>query len=134
MRRYDTLMNPEIEGLLDTTESKFGLVVLGARRARQITSYYGQLGEGLGASVPPQITSTFRKPLSMALEEVSVGKIVPIELPDEPEIEEVVEAEAEVLIDEESGEISPERLLPAKSKTYKLVSCHSSFGISPSRP
>ena len=44
----------------------------------------------------------------MALEEVSVGKIVPIELPDEPEIEEVVEAEAEVLIDEESGEISPE--------------------------
>ena len=33
MRRYDTLMNPEIEGLLDTTESKFGLVVLGARRA-----------------------------------------------------------------------------------------------------
>ena len=114
MRRYDTLINPEIEGLLDTTESKFGLVVLGARRARQITSYYGQLGEGLGASVPPQITSTFRKPLSMALEEVSVGKIVPIELPDEPEIEEVVEAEAEaeaeaeVLMGEESGETSSE--------------------------
>jgi len=101
-------MNPEIEGLLDTTESKFGLVVLGARRARQITSYYGQLGEGLGASVPPQITSTYRKPLSMALEEVSVGKIVPIELPDEPEIEEAVETEVEVLMDEESGEVSPE--------------------------
>jgi DNA-directed RNA polymerase subunit omega len=66
----------------------------------------------LGASVPPQITSTFRKPLSMALEEVSVGKIVPIELPDEPEIEEVVEAEAEaeaeVLMGEESGETSSE--------------------------
>jgi len=114
MRRYDTLMNPDIEGLLDTTESKFGLVVLGARRARQITSYFGQLGEGLGASVPPQITSTSRKPLSIAFEEVSVEKIVPIELPDEPEIEDVVEAEAEaeaeaeVLVDEESGEISPE--------------------------
>ena len=106
MRRYDTLMNPEIEGLLDTTESKFGLVVLGARRARQITSYFGQLG----ASVPPQITSTSRKPLSIAFEEVSVEKIVPIELPDEPEIEEVIEAEveAEVLTDEESGDISPD--------------------------
>jgi|TARA_X000000368_G_scaffold300745_1_gene239610 DNA-directed RNA polymerase, omega subunit len=105
-------MNPEIEGLLDTTESKFGLVVLGARRARQITSYFGQLGEGLGASVPPQITSTSRKPLSIAFEEVSVEKIVPIELPDEPEIEEVIEAEAEaeaeLLMDEESGDISPD--------------------------
>ena len=110
MRRYDTLMNPDIEGLLDTTESKFGLVVLGARRARQITAYFGQLGEGLGASVPPQITSTSRKPLSIAFEEVSVEKIVPIELPDEPEIEEVIEAEveAEVLTDEESGDISPD--------------------------
>ncbi|MBT69451.1 MAG: DNA-directed RNA polymerase subunit omega [Acidimicrobiaceae bacterium] len=106
------MMNPEIEGLLDTTESKFGLVVLGARRARQITSYFGQLGEGLGASVPPQITSTSRKPLSIAFEEVSVEKIVPIELPDEPEIEEVAEAgagaEAEVLMGEESGETSSE--------------------------
>ena len=105
-------MNPEIEGLLDTTESKFGLVVLGARRARQITSYFGQLGEGLGASVLPQITSTSRKPLSIAFEEVSVEKIVPIELPDEPEIEEVIEAEAEaeaeLLMDEESGDISPD--------------------------
>jgi DNA-directed RNA polymerase subunit omega len=101
-------MNPAIEGLLDTTDSKFGLVVLGARRARQITSYYGQLGEGLGASVPPQITTTSRKPLSIAFEEVAAEKIVPIEIPDEPEIEEVVEDEAEVLMDEESGEISPE--------------------------
>ena len=108
MRRYDTLMNPEIEGLLDTTDSKFALVVLGARRARQITSYFGQLGEGLGASVPPQITSTSSKPLSIAFEEVSVEKIVPIELPDEPEVEEVLMAEEEVTASEESGEDSPE--------------------------
>jgi hypothetical protein len=48
--------------------------------------------------------------LSIAFEEVSVEKIVPIELPDEPEIEEVIEAEveAEVLTDEESGDISPD--------------------------
>ena len=85
-----------------------------ASTSASITSYFGQLGEGLGASVPPQITSTSRKPLSIAFEEVSVEKIVPIELPDEPEIEEVIEAEAEVeaeaelLMDEESGDISPD--------------------------
>ena len=85
MRDYETLVNPEIEGLLDKTDSKFRLVILVARRARQITSYFGQLGEGLGASVPPQVTSASRKPLSIALEEVAVEKIVPVELPDEPE-------------------------------------------------
>jgi len=43
------------------------------------------LGEGLGASVPPQVTSTSRKPLTIALEEVAVDKIVLVELPEEPE-------------------------------------------------
>ncbi len=85
MRNYETLVNPEIEGLLEKTDSKFRLVILAARRARQITSYFGQLGEGLGASIPPQVTSTSRKPLSIALEEVAVDKIVPVELPDQPE-------------------------------------------------
>ena len=93
MRNYETLVNPEIEGLLDKTDSKFRLVILAARRARQITSYFGQLGEGLGASVPPQVTSTSRKPLSIALEEVAVDKIVPVELPDQPEESEDVDGE-----------------------------------------
>ncbi|SVB38807.1 uncharacterized protein METZ01_LOCUS191661, partial [marine metagenome] len=85
VRNYETLVNPEIEGLLGKTDSKFRLVILASRRARQITSYFGQLGEGLGASVPPQVTSTSRKPLSIALEEVAVDKIVPVELPEESE-------------------------------------------------
>ena len=93
MRNYETLVNPEIEGLLDKTDSKFRLVILAARRARQITSYFGQLGEGLGASIPPQVTSTSRKPLSIALEEVAVDKIVPVELPEESEESEEVEGE-----------------------------------------
>ena len=93
MRNYETLVNPEIEGLLDKTDSKFRLLILAARRARQITSYFGQLGEGLGASVPPQVTSTSRKPLSIALEEVAVDKIVPVELPDQPEESEDVDGE-----------------------------------------
>ena len=57
-------------------DSKFTLVTLAAMRAREINDYYNQLGEGLGRIVPPQVTSVSRKPLSIALEEVSVGKIV----------------------------------------------------------
>ena len=93
MRTYETLVNPEIEGLLDKTDSKFRLVILGARRARQITAYFGQLGEGLGSSVPPQVTSRSRKPLSIALEEVAAEKIVAVELPDEPEESEELDEE-----------------------------------------
>ena len=74
--QHDTMMNPPIEDLLDRVDSKFRLVTLGARRARQINSYFGQLGEGLGAIVPPQVTSVARKPLSIAFEEIAADKIV----------------------------------------------------------
>jgi len=77
------MMNPAIETLLDAADSKFRLVTLGAKRARQINSYFGQLGEGLGAIIPPQVTSVARKPLSIAFEEVAAGKIVPTEAPPE---------------------------------------------------
>ena len=87
----DTMMNPRIEELLSRTHSKFGLVTLASRRARQINSYFGQLGEGLGASIPPQGTSVARKPLSIAFEEIAADKIVPIE---EEEVAEPAEAEA----------------------------------------
>ena len=70
-----TMMDPPIENLLDKVDSKFTLVTLAAKRGRQINSYFNQLGEGLGAIVPPQVTSVSRKPLSIALEEISVGKI-----------------------------------------------------------
>ena len=74
--RQDTMMNPSIEELLDRAGSKFSLVTLSAKRARQINAYFGQLGEGLGAIVPPQVTSVARKPLSIAFEEIASDKIV----------------------------------------------------------
>ena len=46
--QHDTMMNPPIEELLDRADSKFRLVTLGAKRARQINSYFGQLGDGPG--------------------------------------------------------------------------------------
>ena len=76
MAQRATMMHPPIEDLIDKVDSKFTLVSLAAKRARQINSYFNQLGEGLGAIVPPQVPSVSRKPLSIALEEVAAGKIV----------------------------------------------------------
>ena len=75
------MINPPIEELLGRVDSKFSLVTLAARRARQVNSYFNQLGEGLGSLVPPQVASTARKPLSIAFEEIAADKIVamPIE-------------------------------------------------------
>jgi DNA-directed RNA polymerase subunit omega len=67
-------MDPPVEELLDKVDSKFTLVALSAKRARQINSYYNQLGEGLGFVVPPQVTSVSGKPLTIAFEEVAAGK------------------------------------------------------------
>ncbi len=81
------MVSPPIEGLLDRVDSKFGLVTLAARRARDINSYFNQLGGGLGHMIPPQVSSTARKPLSVAFEEITADKILwgePVE-----EVEEV---------------------------------------------
>ncbi|MGA1239814.1 MAG: DNA-directed RNA polymerase subunit omega [Ilumatobacteraceae bacterium] len=71
----DTMMSPAIESLMGHTGSKFSLVTLSARRAREINSYFNQLGDGLGNMVPPQVSSTARKPLSISFEEIAAGKI-----------------------------------------------------------
>jgi DNA-directed RNA polymerase subunit omega len=94
-----TMIDPPIEILLEKTISKFTLVTLSSKRARQINSYFNQLGEGLGAIVPPQVTSVARKPLSIALEEIAAGKVRPGELIDDPEDEPSLE-----LIEGEGGD------------------------------
>ncbi|HET9061232.1 MAG TPA: DNA-directed RNA polymerase subunit omega [Acidimicrobiales bacterium] len=73
--RRPTMMDPPIEELLERVDSKYTLVSLAAKRGREVNSYFNQLGEGLGSIVPPQVTSISRKPLSIALDEVSAGKI-----------------------------------------------------------
>jgi DNA-directed RNA polymerase subunit omega len=90
------LMEPRVEKLLGHVDSRFTLVTLSASRAREINDYYNQLGEGLGRIVPPQVTSVSRKPLSIALEEIEAGKIVPRYIdPEEEAIEAAAEAVAE---------------------------------------
>jgi DNA-directed RNA polymerase subunit omega len=92
--RRASLMEPRMEKLLDRVGSKFTLVTLAAMRAREINDYYNQLGEGLGKIVPPQVTSVSRKPLSIALEEIEVGKIIAVPIVHEDEAE---AAEGEVV-------------------------------------
>ncbi len=71
----DIMIKPSIENLLERVDSKFTLVTLASRRARQINAYFSQLGDGVGAQVPPQVTSSARKPLSIAFQEISGDKI-----------------------------------------------------------
>nr|MBO2504065.1 DNA-directed RNA polymerase subunit omega [Thermoanaerobacterales bacterium] len=82
------MMNPSIEELLERAGSKFALVTLSAKRAREINAYFNQLGEGLGSIVPPQVTSVARKPLSIAFEEIASDKIVMVRPGERPESDE----------------------------------------------
>jgi DNA-directed RNA polymerase subunit omega len=69
------MIDPRIEDLLSRVDSKFTLVSLAAKRAREINAYYNGLGDALGTVVPPQVHSTSRKSLSIAFEEIAVDKI-----------------------------------------------------------
>lgn len=71
------MIEPTIDQLLERVDSKYTLVVLAARRAREINSYYSQLGEGRGEFVPPLVESggLRNKPLSIAMEEVAEDKV-----------------------------------------------------------
>lgn len=70
------MLEPPIGEVVEKTDSRFGLVVLSARRARQINAYFNELGAGIGGYVPPQVHSLSRKPLSIALEEIVEDKVV----------------------------------------------------------
>ncbi len=81
-----------IDDLLSKVDSKYTLVHLAARRAREINAYYHQLGEGLGQYVRPLVESVdSNKPLSIALEEIAEDKIV-VQNPDD------ARAQAEALL------------------------------------
>ena len=72
------MIHPRIDELLDRVEdSRYALVIVAAKRARQINNYHHQLGEGIGFddAPPPLIESRSKNYLTMAMEEVANGKI-----------------------------------------------------------
>jgi DNA-directed RNA polymerase subunit omega len=69
------VIQPRIDKLLDNVDSRYALVIVGAKRARQINNYHHQLGEGTFDELPPLVESRSKNYLTMALEEVAEGKI-----------------------------------------------------------
>jgi DNA-directed RNA polymerase subunit omega len=80
------IINPPIDDLLGVVDSKYRLVIMASKRARQINAYYAQLGEGLLEYVGPLVeTRVQEKPLSIALREIRerllTAEPIPLEEP-----------------------------------------------------
>lgn len=67
---------PRIDTLLEKVDSKYALVIMAAKRARQINNYYRAREEGSIDDIPPPLVDTrSRNILTIALEEIAAGKI-----------------------------------------------------------
>ena len=70
------ITNPPIDDLLEKVESKYGLVVEAAKRARQINTYTQQLEDNQFEFFGPLVEAAVEeKPLSIALREVADDKL-----------------------------------------------------------
>jgi DNA-directed RNA polymerase subunit omega len=70
------MISPRLDKLLEHVDSNYASVLVAAKRARQINSYYHNLGEGTFDEFPPPMIETGSKNyLTIALEEVAAGKI-----------------------------------------------------------
>lgn len=69
------MISPRIDTLLEHVDSRYALVIVAAKRARQINNYHHQLGEGTFDELPPLVESRSKNYLTMAFEEISEGKI-----------------------------------------------------------
>ncbi len=72
------MIEPKIETLLTEVDSKYTLVILAAKRSRQINAYFSQLGEGVAEYTPPQVPLSpdqAPKALSISLQEIAGGSV-----------------------------------------------------------
>ena len=69
------MIHPRIDELLENVDSRYALVIVAAKRARQINNYHHQLGEGTFEEFPPLVESRSKNYLTMSLEEIAQGKI-----------------------------------------------------------
>lgn len=72
------MIEPAAEILLEKVDNQYSLVVVAARRARQIVDYHAKLGAGLEEKpLPPLLEGTIHglKPLTIALKEIEQDKI-----------------------------------------------------------
>src|SRR4051812_30600383 len=70
------MIHPRIDQLLSQVDSRYALVIVAAKRARQINNYHHQLGEGTFDEFPPPLVrSRSKNYLTMSLGEIAEGKI-----------------------------------------------------------
>jgi DNA-directed RNA polymerase subunit omega len=70
------VIHPRIDELIENVDSRYALVIVAAKRARQINNYHHQLGEGTFDDFPPPLVESRSKNyLTMALEEISEAKL-----------------------------------------------------------
>lgn len=66
----------KVDELLDKVDSRYGLVMAAAKRARQINEYTATLGLNESLGIPgPQVHTRSQHPLGIAIEELRAGKL-----------------------------------------------------------
>ena len=71
-----SLLEPEIEKLMEYADSRFTLVMEVTKRGRQINDYFNAIRRQELTNIKgPQITAVTKKPLAIAIEEVAEGRI-----------------------------------------------------------
>ena len=70
------MIKPRVDKLLAQTDSHYAAVMVAAKRARQLNSYYRALGEGSYEEyTPPMVDVASGNYLTIALEELATGKL-----------------------------------------------------------
>jgi DNA-directed RNA polymerase subunit omega len=100
----------KIDDLLGKVDSRYGLVVSSAKRARQINEYTSTLGLNDALGIPgPQVHTRSQHPLTIAIEELRQGKLeVTFKQPPEETEEQVGAAAGGDFVDPPGGAGSPD--------------------------
>jgi DNA-directed RNA polymerase subunit omega len=101
----------KIDELLDKVDSRYGLAVASAKRARQINEYTSTLGLNDALGIPgPQVHTRSQHPLTIAIEELRQDKLdVSFRQPSEVVDEEIGAADADDFISPPAGPGVPQQ-------------------------
>jgi DNA-directed RNA polymerase subunit omega len=70
------MIKPRVDKLMEHADSHYAAVIVAAKRARQINSYYHTLAEGtFDEYTPPMVDVPSGNYITIALEEVAAGKL-----------------------------------------------------------
>jgi DNA-directed RNA polymerase subunit omega len=70
------MIKPRVDKILGRADSHYAAVLVAAKRARQLNSYYRALGEGSYEEfTPPMVDTPSGNYLTISLEEFAAGKI-----------------------------------------------------------